>query len=221
MAVLEWRHGRLDVEPPGDGPPPAARDVGAAGHARLLLRRRIRQPWPRSSPRAAAATDGPSTCRAAWIGSTRPVCRSLCSGSASPRASRSPACGQARPCRAARMAQPLWFLAVYLIVVAIAPLFVRLHERWRWWVPLGLAMTAAVIDLAETTLPGVGWANYPIVFLFAHQLGFFAGDGTFAFVAATPARSLPACQGSERSAALTPAPIRRAWSVSRVKHART
>ncbi len=78
------------------------------------------------------------------------------------------------------MAQPLWFLAVYLIVVAMAPLFVRLHERWRWWVPLGLAMTAAVVDLVGDNVAGVGWANYPIVFLFAHQLGFFAGDGTFA-----------------------------------------
>ncbi len=78
------------------------------------------------------------------------------------------------------MAQPLWFLAVYLIVIAMAPVFVSLHERWRWWVPAALAVTAAVIDVVGEHVAGVGWTNYPVVFLFAHQLGFFAGDGTFA-----------------------------------------
>jgi hypothetical protein len=78
------------------------------------------------------------------------------------------------------MAQPLWFLAVYLIVVAMAPVFVRLHERWRWWVPCALAVTAATLDVVGDHVAGVGWVNYPVVFLFAHQLGFFAGDGTFA-----------------------------------------
>ena len=78
------------------------------------------------------------------------------------------------------MAQPLWFLAVYLIVVSFAPAFVRLHERFRWWVPVGLAALAAAIDVAGEQVAGLGWANYPVVFLFAHQLGFFAGDGTFA-----------------------------------------
>ncbi|MCZ7537009.1 MAG: acyltransferase [Acidimicrobiia bacterium] len=76
------------------------------------------------------------------------------------------------------MAQPLWFLAVYLIVIAMAPAFVRLHERWRWWVPGVLALTAGMLDIVGEHVAGVGWANYPVVFLFAHQLGFFAGDGT-------------------------------------------
>jgi hypothetical protein len=77
-------------------------------------------------------------------------------------------------------AQPLWFLAVYLGLVAAAPLMLRLHERWRWWVPAALATGATAVDLAAGAVPAVGWANYALVFLFAHQLGFAYGDGSAA-----------------------------------------
>ena len=30
---------------------------------------------------------------------------------------------------------PLWFLGVYLVVVALAPWLIGLHRRFRWWVP--------------------------------------------------------------------------------------
>src|SRR4029453_6299529 len=41
------------------------------------------------------------------------------------------------------MGQPLWFLGVYLVVVALAPAMVRLHRRFRLWVPATLAAPSA------------------------------------------------------------------------------
>jgi len=77
-------------------------------------------------------------------------------------------------------AQPLWFLAVYLLVVALAPPLAALHRR-RPIVPL-LALVAAVVALDvgrfAWDLSGLAMANYLLVFLFAQQLGFFYGDGT-------------------------------------------
>ncbi len=76
--------------------------------------------------------------------------------------------------------RPLWFLGVYLIVVALAPLMLALHERFGWAVPLALVMTAGVVDLLRFgfDLSAVGYVNYPVVWLLAHQLGFFYGDGS-------------------------------------------
>ena len=76
---------------------------------------------------------------------------------------------------------PLWFLAVYLVVVAIAPWLIRLHERFRWRVPVAMALTVVVVDLLSF---GLGWrtfryVNIAPVLLFPHQLGFFYADGSF------------------------------------------
>jgi hypothetical protein len=79
---------------------------------------------------------------------------------------------------------PLWFLGVYLIVIAIAPWMVSLHRRLRWWVP---ALMVAGTLVADTIgfIGGVSvvrWCNVAFVLLFPHQLGFFYADGTFARV---------------------------------------
>jgi len=37
---------------------------------------------------------------------------------------------------------PLWFLAVYLLVVAISPVTVALHRRFRWWIPAAMVAGA-------------------------------------------------------------------------------
>ena len=75
--------------------------------------------------------------------------------------------------RAGSIAQPLWFLAVYVVVVAVAPAMVAAHRRWGWGVPVGLGIGVAVVDLARWPfgVPLVGWANLGLVWLFAHQLG--------------------------------------------------
>jgi fucose 4-O-acetylase-like acetyltransferase len=77
------------------------------------------------------------------------------------------------------VALPLWFLAVYLVVVALAPALLAAHRRLGWAVPVALAAGVAVVDLAHWTVdvPVVGWANFVLVWLFAHQLGFLWRDG--------------------------------------------
>ncbi|HEX7277533.1 MAG TPA: acyltransferase [Acidimicrobiales bacterium] len=75
--------------------------------------------------------------------------------------------------RAGSIAQPLWFLAVYVVVVAAAPAMVAAQERWGAGVALGLGMAVLAIDVARWGfgVPMVGWLNLGLVWLFAHQLG--------------------------------------------------
>ncbi len=81
--------------------------------------------------------------------------------------------------RAGSIAQPLWFLAVYVVVVAVAPALVAAQRRWGWAVAVGLGAGVALVDLARWPLgvPLVGWANLALVWLFAHQLGVAWRDG--------------------------------------------
>jgi fucose 4-O-acetylase-like acetyltransferase len=74
---------------------------------------------------------------------------------------------------------PLWFLAVYLVVVAISPLTIALHRRFGLWVPAALAAGVIAVDVLAF---GYGhgelrWANVAFVLLLPHQLGHFYGDG--------------------------------------------
>lgn len=67
---------------------------------------------------------------------------------------------------------PLWFLLVYLGVVVAVPLTFPMHKRWGWRVPL--------VDLLRfgPEVPKVGWLNLGLVWLLAHQLGYFYADGS-------------------------------------------
>jgi fucose 4-O-acetylase-like acetyltransferase len=78
------------------------------------------------------------------------------------------------------MGQPLWFLGVYLVVVALAPAMVRLHRRFRLWVPATLAATAAAVDALRLAggLQEIGYLNLLVVWALAQQVGFFYADGT-------------------------------------------
>ena len=75
-------------------------------------------------------------------------------------------------------ALPFWFVGLYVVVVAIAPAMLRLHNRWGWRVPLVLAVGAVAVDVLTYPLglAGFGVANYAFVWLLPHQLGFFYND---------------------------------------------
>ena len=93
---------------------------------------------------------------------------------------------------------PLWFLAAYMIVQALAPAMMRLHERFGAWVLLGLLAGAVLVDTFRFTVIGgflgiqpvagtgyglgqelFGIPNIVFVWLFAQQIGFFLFDGWF------------------------------------------
>lgn len=78
--------------------------------------------------------------------------------------------------------QLLWFIGVYLLVVAFAPLMLRAHRRFRLWVPALLAGAAGAVDALAlgADLRVVAILNFAFVWLFAQQLGFFYADGSFA-----------------------------------------
>jgi hypothetical protein len=85
---------------------------------------------------------------------------------------------------------PLWFLAVYLVVVAVAPGTIWLHRRFGLWVPVGMLLGAVVADFVgfvggaadarpdAVDLSLVRWANVIFVLLLPHQLGHAYGDGS-------------------------------------------
>jgi hypothetical protein len=81
------------------------------------------------------------------------------------------------------VAQPLWFLGVYLGVVALAPPMLALHRRlgpWAAVVPALLAAAAGVVDLLRfaAEVQHVGYLNVALVWLAVHQLGYLYADGT-------------------------------------------
>jgi fucose 4-O-acetylase-like acetyltransferase len=78
------------------------------------------------------------------------------------------------------VARPLWFLGIYLIMIALAPPMLRLHRRFGIRVVIAMALGAAVVDVARFAADAnsVGYLNFAFVWLLAHQLGFFYADGS-------------------------------------------
>jgi len=70
---------------------------------------------------------------------------------------------------------PVWFIAVYVAVTAVAPI------AYRWWRSAGLrsvailSLCAIVVDYLRFALdvPGIGWVNFLFVWLTVHQVGFW------------------------------------------------
>ncbi|MDT9595058.1 acyltransferase family protein [Nocardioides zeae] len=89
---------------------------------------------------------------------------------------------------------PTWFLAVYVLVVALTPLTLALWEGLGWWSVLAGAALAGVVDAVSLTqdLLLVGFLNYLLVWGTVHQLGYAWRDGV---LAGTPRRLLLAATG--------------------------
>ncbi len=69
---------------------------------------------------------------------------------------------------------PVWFLAVYIAVAALAPLTLAAWERWGW-ISFGFGVVAAVLtDWISISLDNdwIGWLNYLFIWGSVHQLGY-------------------------------------------------
>jgi fucose 4-O-acetylase-like acetyltransferase len=91
---------------------------------------------------------------------------------------------------------PVWFLAVYLGVVALVPLTHAAHRRRPLGTLMAFVVAAIVVDTAQrAAVPLVGWVNYLAVWGGVHQLGYLWGDRR---LVTTPRRGLvlaAACLG--------------------------
>jgi hypothetical protein len=78
---------------------------------------------------------------------------------------------------------PMWFLAVYLLVVLVVPLTRAAWRRfgiWSYWVPVLLAIAVDFLRFNDGHRPAIGWINYLFVWIAMHQLGYLWRDGRLA-----------------------------------------
>lgn len=76
---------------------------------------------------------------------------------------------------------PVWFLAVYVMVAAVAPVMYVAWKRYGF-LSFGTLVVLAVANdiLFFSGLEALGWLNYALVWLAVHQLGFAWRDGYLA-----------------------------------------
>lgn len=69
---------------------------------------------------------------------------------------------------------PTWFLAIYTMIVLLAPVTYELWRRWGFVSLLGYMLLALAVDIAFFKLGWtlLGWSNYFWVWLAMHHLGF-------------------------------------------------
>ena len=78
------------------------------------------------------------------------------------------------------LTRPLWFIGIYMIMIAFAPMMVDLHRRFGARVLGVMAVGAIAVDFAAIGLgfEDFAYLNFAFVWLLVHQLGFFYADGT-------------------------------------------
>jgi len=76
----------------------------------------------------------------------------------------------------------LWFLPVYMLLIALVPALLAAHRRWGFAVPVVMALAAGLVDIVvhvDPHLPaGTGYLNYLFVWGCIHQWGFAWQDRT-------------------------------------------
>jgi fucose 4-O-acetylase-like acetyltransferase len=74
---------------------------------------------------------------------------------------------------------PVWFLAVYVLVAAVAPAALATWERFRWASVLAFGAAAVVTDVVSIAIDNdpVGFLNYLFIWGGVHQLGYAWRDG--------------------------------------------
>ena len=78
------------------------------------------------------------------------------------------------------VALQLWFLPVYLMLIALTPALVAVNRRWGLAVPAVMALGAAAVDagVVGARVHVVGYANYLLVWGSMYVWGFAWRDGT-------------------------------------------
>ena len=78
------------------------------------------------------------------------------------------------------VALQLWFLPVYLLLIALTPALLAAHRRWGLVVPAVMAAAAALVDkgVIGAHWHVIGYANYLLVWGSMHQWGFAWQDRT-------------------------------------------
>jgi fucose 4-O-acetylase-like acetyltransferase len=78
------------------------------------------------------------------------------------------------------IALQLWFLPVYMLLIALTPVMLAAHRRWGLAVPAVMALAAGVVDIGVTGphLHVISYLNYLFVWGSMHQWGFFWQDGS-------------------------------------------
>ncbi|WP_406860590.1 acyltransferase [Streptomyces sp. HUAS MG47] len=104
------------------------------------------------------------------------------------------------------VAQPLWFIGIYLAMVAFTPPLLKLHERYGWGAFGALVAAAAAVDALRfaADVPYVEFLNFAFVWLAVHQLGFLRADGMIRLPSALAAVGLT---GAGLLVALGPYPL--------------
>ncbi len=104
---------------------------------------------------------------------------------------------------------PTWFLAAYILVVAVAPATLMAWERWRWWSLLAGALAAALVDLVSlsTGSIAVGFVNYLLVWATVHQLGYAWLDGDLSGVPRRTALAVAGLVGAVLLVVVGPYPV--------------
>jgi hypothetical protein len=78
---------------------------------------------------------------------------------------------------------PMWFLAVYLLVVLLVPITYVAWQRygiWSFWAPVACAVVFDWLRFHDGHRPGIAWVNYLFVWIAVHQLGYLWRDGRLA-----------------------------------------
>ena len=78
---------------------------------------------------------------------------------------------------------PMWFLAVYLLVVLLVPVTRAAWKRfgiWSYWALVAAAICVDALRFYDGHRPAVGWINYLFVWVAMHQLGYLWRDGRLA-----------------------------------------
>ena len=78
------------------------------------------------------------------------------------------------------VAVPVWFLAVYVLLVAATPVLLAWHDRVGLGALAGLLAAAVAVEVVSRGfgIGIVGWLQFPLVWGSVHQLGFFWQDGS-------------------------------------------